>query len=144
MTVAWLFPGQGSQKAGMGRDLAGAFESARRVFDDANDTLGFDLARLCFDGPDDELQRTENAQPALLATSVAALGAARERFAELALPAYVAGHSLGEFTALVAAGVLDFADALRLVRRRGELMQEADPAGGMVAVIGLDADAIER
>ncbi|HKW79331.1 MAG TPA: ACP S-malonyltransferase [Candidatus Limnocylindria bacterium] len=142
--IAWVFPGQGSQKTGMGKELAGRFPSARRTFDEANEALGFDLARLCFDGPDDELQRTANAQPALLATSVAALAAAREALGDLASPRFVAGHSLGEFTALVSAGVLAFADALRLVRRRGELMQAADPSGGMAAVIGLDAAAVER
>jgi [acyl-carrier-protein] S-malonyltransferase len=144
MSVAWIFPGQGSQKAGMGKELAATFGAARRTYDEANEIVGFDLARLCFEGPDDELQLTANAQPALLATSIAALAAARERFSDVAPPAFVAGHSLGEFTALVSAGVLTFADALRLVRRRGELMQEADPSGAMLAAIGLDADAIER
>ncbi|HYY54252.1 MAG TPA: ACP S-malonyltransferase [Candidatus Dormibacteraeota bacterium] len=144
MAVAWIFPGQGSQKAGMGKELAAAFVAARRVFDEANDVLGFDLRRLCFEGPDDELQRTANAQPALLASSIAALAAARESAGDLAAPAVVAGHSLGEFSALVATEAIGFADALRLVRRRGELMQEADPSGGMLAVMGLDAETIAR
>ncbi len=144
MSVAWVFPGQGSQRAGMGRDLAERYPSSARTLEDANAILGFDLRRLCFGGPDDELQRTANAQPALLAISIVALRAAEEGLGALEQPAFVAGHSLGEFTALVAAGVLDFADALRLVRRRGVLMQEADPAGGMLAVLGLDANAIER
>src|SRR5438094_1376831 len=142
--VAWIFPGQGSQKAGMGRELASSFTSAKGIFADANDVLGFDLARLCFEGPDDELQQTANAQPALLVTSLAALAAARETVGAVAAPSLLAGHSLGEFTALVAAEVLVFADALRLVRRRGELMQAADPSGGMLAVIGLDAEAAAR
>ncbi|OLC55678.1 MAG: [acyl-carrier-protein] S-malonyltransferase [Chloroflexi bacterium 13_1_40CM_4_68_4] len=142
--VAWVFPGQGSQKAGMGRELAGSFASARRIFADANEVLGFDLMRLCFEGPEDELQRTANAQPALLTTSIAALAAAKEALGGLAAPTLVAGHSLGEFTALVAAEVLAFADALRLVRRRGELMEAADTSGGMIAVIGLDADVVAR
>lgn len=142
MTIAWIFPGQGSQRAGMGRALAERYASAARAFEEANDALGFDLRRLCFEGPDEELQRTANAQPALLATSIAALRAAAEALGALAAPACVAGHSLGEYSALVAAGALTFGDALRLVRRRGELMQEADPAGGMAAVLGLDADAV--
>ena len=128
----------------MGRELARRFPSAARALEEANAVLGFDLRRLCFEGPEDALQRTVNAQPALLATSIAALRAAEESLGTLQPPAFVAGHSLGEFTALVAAEVLDLADALRLVRRRGELMHEADPSGGMLAVIGLDADAIER
>ncbi len=142
--IAWVFPGQGSQKAGMGLALCERFASARGTLDEANAALGFDLASLCFEGPDEELQRTANAQPALLATSIAALRAAGEALGTLATPAFVAGHSLGEFTALVAAGVLELTDALRLVRRRGELMSEADVAGGMLAIIGLDADAVER
>jgi len=128
----------------MGKALAERFPSARRVFDEANEALGFDLARLCFEGPDDELQRTVNAQPALLATSVAAVHAARDTLGRLEAPAFVAGHSLGEFTALVVAEVLDVAAALRLVRRLGELMQAADPSGGMLAVIGMDVEAVER
>ncbi len=142
MSVAWLFPGQGSQQVGMGRALAERYPSASRTFDEANTALGFDLRAVCFDGPEAELQRTANAQPALLATSIAALRAAREDFGELAVPAFIAGHSLGEFTALVAAGVLELADALRLVRKRGELMQAADASGAMAAVLGLDADVI--
>lgn len=128
----------------MGRELAHRYASAAHVFDEANDTLGFDLRRLCFEGPEDELQRTVNAQPALLATSLAAVRAAEEARGPLSLPQLLAGHSLGEFSALVVAGVLALGDALRLVRRRGELMQEADAAGGMAAVIGLEVEAIER
>jgi [acyl-carrier-protein] S-malonyltransferase len=152
VAIAWLFPGQGSQTVGMGKELAERYASAMRVFEEANDALGFDLGTLCFAGPQSELDRTANTQPALLATSIAALRAAQEA-GHLAEPAVVLGHSLGEFTAIVAAGALTLADALRLVRRRGELMQAASlsrpgapaPAGGgMAAVLGLDADAVAR
>ena len=140
-TVAWLFPGQGSQVVGMGKALAEHSPLARLAYEEANEALGFDLAALCWTGPQEELDRTANAQPALLATSIAALRAACEAgIAER--PVVAAGHSLGEFSALVAVGVLTLPDAVRLVRRRGELMQAADPAGGMAAVIGLDAAAI--
>jgi [acyl-carrier-protein] S-malonyltransferase len=136
-----MFPGQGSQVVGMGKDLAERYPSALRVFDEASDAIGVDLKRLSWDGPQDELDRTANTQPALLAACLAALRAADEA-APLAAPVAVMGHSLGEFTALVAAGALSLADAVRLVRRRGELMQAADPSGGMLAVLGLDADKI--
>ena len=140
--VAWLFPGQGSQVVGMGQALAEHSQVARLAFEEANDALGFDLAGLCWSGPQDELDRTVNAQPALLTTSVAALRAAREAGLD-GRPVVAAGHSLGEFSALVALGVLGLPDAVRLVRRRGELMQAAaDPSGGMAAVIGLDAAAV--
>ena len=140
--TAWLFPGQGSQGVGMGKALADAFDEARRTFEEANAALGFDLRRLCWEGPEDELARTANAQPAILTASIAALRAARARgLREDGV--LLAGHSLGEFTALVAGEALAFADALRLVRRRGELMQAADASGGMAAVIGLDAEAVD-
>jgi len=142
--IAWLFPGQGSQTVGMSRELAERYASAARAFEEANDALGSDLRALCWEGPQSELDRTANTQPALLTASIAALRAADEALDGLHEPVVVAGHSLGEFTALVAAGALALADAVRLVRRRGELMQEADPSGGMVAVIGLDADAITK
>jgi [acyl-carrier-protein] S-malonyltransferase len=142
--VAWLFPGQGSQAVGMGSELAARYRSAADVFAEANDALGVDLRRMCFEGPQDELDRTANTQPALLAASIAALRAAEEASSGLAEPIFVLGHSLGEFTALVAAGALALADAVRLVRTRGELMQAADPEGGMAAVLGLDADAVAR
>jgi [acyl-carrier-protein] S-malonyltransferase len=139
-----MFPGQGSQVVGMGKDLAERYPSAMRVFNEASDAIGVDLKRLSWDGPQEELDRTANTQPALLAACVAALRAADEAARPLAAPTAVMGHSLGEFTALVAAGALSLADAVRLVRRRGELMQAADPSGGMLAVLGLDADAITR
>src|SRR2546428_14177841 len=128
----------------MGKELAAAYASAARVFAEANEALGVDLRRLCFEGPQAELDRTANTQPALLAASIAALRAAEEESGELAEPVVVLGHSLGEFSAIVAAGALPLPDALRLVRRRGELMQAADPAGGMAAVLGLDAPAGAR
>jgi [acyl-carrier-protein] S-malonyltransferase len=140
--VAWLFPGQGSQMVGMGRELAERYASAARAFDEASDALGLDMRALCWNGPQSELDRTANTQPALLTASIAALRAAEEAAGGLEEPVVAMGHSLGEFTALVAAGALALADAAVLVRRRGELMQEADPSGGMLAIIGLDADVI--
>ena len=139
-----MFPGQGSQVVGMSRELADRYASARRVFDEGSDAIGLDLRRLAWKGPPDELDRTANTQPALLVASVAALRAAEDASGALSGPLVVLGHSLGEFTALVAAGALSLADATRLVRKRGELMQAADPSGGMLAVLGLDADAIGR
>lgn len=144
--VAHLFPGQGAQAVGMGRDLYDNFPAARRVFDEADEALGFALSKLCFDGPDTELRRTVNTQPAILVTSIAALRAAEEARPEIlgGAPSLVAGHSLGEYTALIAAGSLDFADALRLVRERGRLMEycsELAP-GTMAAVLGMDDEAV--
>jgi [acyl-carrier-protein] S-malonyltransferase len=138
---AALFPGQGSQKVGMGQDLAREHAAARRVFEEAGDVLGESLSELCFEGPEEDLRLTRNTQPALLATSVAAWRVVAD---ELPAPAVAAGHSLGEFSALVAAGVLDFADALRAVRVRGEAMQDAVPVGvgAMAAVIGLDGERV--
>ena len=141
--AAWLFPGQGSQTVGMSRELAERYPSAMRVFDEASDALGLDVKRLAWEGPQGDLDRTANTQPALLTASIAALRAAQEA-GELAAPVALLGHSLGEFTALVAGGALPLADAVRLVRKRGELMQAADPSGGMIAVIGGDTDAIAR
>ena len=140
--AAFVFPGQGSQFVGMGHALYEASAAARRVFDHADEILGFPLARLCFEGPADELEDTINAQPAILTMSAAALEAMNERAdagGEPITPIVVAGHSLGEFTALVAADVLDFPAALGLVRERGRLMKEAgeEQPGGMAAVIGL-------
>jgi [acyl-carrier-protein] S-malonyltransferase len=124
--TAFLFPGQGSQFAGMGRSLAEAYTQAAEVFQTADSALGFNLSRLCFEGPEEELKLTENQQPALLTVSVAACAVLRDKGLS---PDYVAGHSLGEYSALVAAGSLDFTDAVRLVRKRGQYMQEAVPAG---------------
>ncbi|MHB1005143.1 MAG: ACP S-malonyltransferase [Chloroflexota bacterium] len=141
--VAFLFPGQGSQTVGMGRSLWDASDAARTVLRQADDVLGFSLTRLCFEGPEDELRETKNAQPAIFAVSLAALACVRELLGEEPVPDFVAGHSLGEFTALVAAGALTFADGLRLVRRRGELMSAANKhrPGTMAAVLGgTDAD----
>ncbi|HEV2011590.1 MAG TPA: ACP S-malonyltransferase [Candidatus Limnocylindria bacterium] len=140
---AWLFPGQGSQIVGMGKALADQFPDAARTYNEANEALGFDLRALCWDAPTSELERTANAQPAILATSIAALRAAQAQGLKLDAPILL-GHSLGEFTALAASGAIEFADALRLVRKRGELMQAADTSGGMAAVLGLDADAVAK
>ena len=141
--IACLFPGQGSQWVGMGKALAEAHPVCRDAFIEADAALGEPLSRLCFDGPEEALQLTENTQPAILAASVAAWRLLASR--GLA-PAFVAGHSLGEYSAHVAAGTLPFADALRIVRRRGRYMQEAVPvgAGAMAAVIGLDADRVSQ
>jgi [acyl-carrier-protein] S-malonyltransferase len=141
--IAYIFPGQGSQSPGMGRDLAENFPAARAVFEEADEALGFSLSRLCFEGPAEELQLTENTQPAILATSVAVLRSMElEGFPP---PAFVAGHSLGEYSALVAARALPLADALRIVRKRGRYMQEAVPvgAGAMAAILGLDLETVE-
>src|SRR5204863_217736 len=135
--IACLFPGQGCQKAGMGRALADAFPVCRRTFDEADAALGEPLSRLIFDGPEDRLTLTENAQPAILAVSVAAFRLLESRGIR---PAFVAGHSLGEYSAHVAADTFAFADALRIVRRRGRYMQEAVPvgAGAMAAPVRWD------
>ena len=139
--LAFVFPGQGSQKVGMGRDWAEAHPEAAAVFEEADRVLGFDLSRLIWEGPEEELTLTANLQPALVATSVAILRAVETTGAR---PVAVAGHSLGEYSALVAAGALELADAVRLTRRRGELMQEAVPVGvgAMAAILALDDDAV--
>lgn len=143
LRYAFVFPGQGSQQVGMGRPWAEAFPASQAVFEEADRVLGFELSRLCWEGPEDELKLTANLQPALLATSVAILRAVETTSAR---PVAVAGHSLGEYSALVAAGSLELADALRLVRRRGELMQEAVPVGqgAMAAILALDDAQVER
>ena len=134
--VAFIFPGQASQYSGMGKELADKFSGARAVFDEADKTLGFAVSKLCFEGTEDDLKLTANTQPAILAVSVAALRVLAEKGMT---PDYVAGHSLGEYSALVAAGSLSFADAVKLVRKRGTYMQEAVPAGqgSMAAIMGL-------
>jgi [acyl-carrier-protein] S-malonyltransferase len=139
VSLAFLFPGQGSQKVGMGRALAEAFPEARAVYDEADAALGLSLSRLCFEGPAEELTLTAHAQPAILATSVAALRVLERQTGWR--PDFVAGHSLGEYTALVAAGTLALADAVRVVHLRGKFMQEAVPpgVGAMAAIVGLDA-----
>jgi [acyl-carrier-protein] S-malonyltransferase len=145
--IGLIFPGQGSQAVGMGKELAERSDVARDVFNEADDILGFPLSTLCFEGPAAELEDTYNAQPALLAMSVAALRDVEDRGWSANIPfepIVTAGHSLGQFTAMVAARVLEFADALRLVRERGRLMKEAGELrpGGMAAVIGMDDDAL--
>jgi [acyl-carrier-protein] S-malonyltransferase len=141
--IGIMFPGQGSQSVGMGQDLYDTYPAARRVFEEANDALGFDLAALCFEGPEETLTLTTNAQPAIVTTSIAALRVLQEHV-DLTVDV-VAGHSLGEYTALVCAGSLEFADAVRSVRKRGEFMQEAVPVGvgTMAAIIGLTQDEVE-
>ena len=137
--IAHVFPGQGSQSVGMGYKLCQSSPKAKEVFQEADEALQFSLSRLCFEGPEDELRQTINAQPAIMTVSIACLRAASE-VNHTVSPSFVAGHSLGEYTALVAANVLGFADAIRLVRERGRLMQKAGEIkpGGMAAVIGLD------
>ena len=141
--LAFLFPGQGSQQAGMGRDLWENFPAARETLQEADEALGFSLSRLCFEGPAEELQLTANTQPAILACSVAAY---RVLAQQGITPSSVAGHSLGEYSALVAAGSLHFADALRIVRHRGQYMQEAVPVGtgGMAALLGISLERVEE
>jgi [acyl-carrier-protein] S-malonyltransferase len=141
--VAFVFPGQGSQAVGMGRGLYDDSAAARSVFEEADEVLGFHLSRMCFEGPEDVLRQTVNAQPAILTVSIAYLSASPGL--EGVTPSYVAGHSLGEYTALAAAGVLRFREALHLARERGRLMQQAGEhtAGGMVAILGLDEAVIE-
>lgn len=141
--TAFVFPGQGAQYVGMGKDLAGRFESAREVFERADDAMSEKLSSLCWEGPESSLTLTANAQPAILAASVACLEVLREHGIK---PARVAGLSLGEYTALVSAGSLEFGDALRVVRQRGIAMQEACPEGkgAMAAIVGLPTEAVER
>ena len=143
MDIVLLFPGQGSQKPGMGKDLADAFAPACRVFEEADRALGFPLSSLCFAGPEDQLTSTQNAQPALLAHSAAAWAVVKEHIAQRVRAA--AGHSVGEFSAYYAAGAFTLADALRLVRRRGELMYESgvQRPGAMAAIIGLSESVVE-
>jgi [acyl-carrier-protein] S-malonyltransferase len=141
---AFLFPGQGSQYVGMAHNLHTTSPSARAAFEQADGILGFALSRLCFEGPEEALNDTYNTQPAILTSSIAALRALEEQ--GLGQPAYVAGHSLGEFSALVAAGALSFEDGLKVVRERGRLMKQADDQspGGMAAIIALDREIVEK
>jgi len=145
--IAYVFPGQGSQKVGMGRDLFVNFKSAREVFIQADETLGFSLSRLCFEGPEDELKQTINTQPALVTMSLACYQAAIDFCGKenVPSPAFLAGHSLGEYIALAIAGVLDYSTAIYLARERGRLMQEAGQLnpGGMAAILGLDENSVD-
>ena len=137
---AFLFPGQGSQYVGMGKDLKDNFKVAADVFEVADDALSEKLSKLCFEGPEDDLKLTMNTQPAILAVSIAALRVLQQESG--IVPALVGGHSLGEFSALVTSGVLKFADAVRILRKRGTFMQEA--IGGMAAILGMDTEAVEK
>lgn len=145
--IAYVFPGQGSQKVGMGHDLFDSFKSAREVFIQADETLGFSLSRLCFEGPENELKQTVNTQPALVTVSLACYQAAIELCGKENVPApvFLAGHSLGEYTALAISGVLDYSSAIYLARERGRLMQEAGEKnpGGMAAILGLDENTVD-
>ena len=141
-SLAFVFPGQGAQYVGMGKDLYGQFSVAKQVFSEAEEALGFPLGQLCFSGPEADLKLTENTQPAILTVSIAAL---RVLESETDLkPAFVAGHSLGEYSALVCVGAIAFKDAVKVVRQRGRLMQEAVPAdaGAMAVIMGLDREAV--
>src|SRR5215472_5869239 len=142
MKIAFVFPGQGAQYAGMGRDVAEKFPVARAAFNDADAALDFPISRLCFEGPEDELKLTENTQPAILTTSIAFFRIFEEKGIR---PDFVAGHSLGEYWALVAAASLPLSEAVRLVRRRGRYMQEGVPVGvgAMAAILGLDLPAVQ-
>lgn len=149
MKTSFVFPGQGSQFVGMGRDLYASSPAARAIFDEADKVLGYSLSKICFEGPEEKLNDTEFAQPAILTVSMAYLEALREKLrerGEVLEPAFVAGHSLGEYTALVAVGSVSFADGLRLVAERGRLMKEDGERtpGGMAAVIGLSYESLVR
>jgi [acyl-carrier-protein] S-malonyltransferase len=141
--IAFIFPGQGSQHPGMGKDLADNFPAARQVFEEADNALGFSLSDLCFNGPAEQLQLTENTQPAILTSSIAALRAMQAE--GFPAPDFVAGHSLGEYSALVAASALSLSDAVKIVRARGSYMQEAVPVGtgAMAAILGADLQTVK-
>lgn len=140
-SIALIFPGQGSQVVGMGKELAEKFPAARQTFEEADDALGYKLSRVCFEGPEEQLRLTEITQPAILTTAVAAL---RVVETQIPRPSYVAGHSLGEYAAHVASGTFSFADAVRTVRQRGKYMQEAVPVGegAMAAILGMDLEKV--
>jgi [acyl-carrier-protein] S-malonyltransferase len=140
-TIAFLFPGQGSQAVGMGKDLAEKYPAARQTFEEADDALGYKLSTVCFEGPEDQLRLTEITQPAILTVSIAALRVLETRIPK---PSYVAGHSLGEYSAHVASGTFGFADAVRTMRNRGKYMQEAVPVGvgAMAAILGMDLEKV--
>jgi [acyl-carrier-protein] S-malonyltransferase len=142
-TIALLFPGQGSQAVGMGKDLAEKYPIARQTFEEADEALGYKLSAICFGGPEDQLRLTEITQPAILTVSIAAMRVLENRIPK---PTYVAGHSLGEYSAHVAAGTFSFADAVRTVRNRGKYMQEAVPVGvgAMAAILGMDAEKVTK
>jgi [acyl-carrier-protein] S-malonyltransferase len=140
-TIALIFPGQGSQVVGMGKDLVENYPAARHTFQEADEVLGYELSRMCFEGPEEQLRLTEVTQPAILTVSVAALRVLETRMAK---PRFVAGHSLGEYSAHVASGTFTFADAVRTVRNRGKYMQEAVPVGvgAMAAILGMEVDRV--
>jgi [acyl-carrier-protein] S-malonyltransferase len=142
--IAYIFPGQGSQSVGMGKDLVEAFPTAAQVFEEADGALDLNLSKMCFEGPEEDLKLTTNTQPAILTASIAALRVLQEKLSSDI--AYVAGHSLGEYSALVCAGAIAFADAVRTVRKRGEFMQDAVPVGTgtMAAIIGLAREKVEE
>src|SRR5271167_3385032 len=142
-SIAFLFPGQGSQSVGMGKELADNYAIARRTFEEADEALGYKLSQVCFEGPEEKLRLTEITQPAILTASIAAWRVLNEKGVK---PAYVAGHSLGEYSAHVAAGTLTFADAVRTVRNRGQYMQEAVPVGvgAMAAILGMAIDKVSE
>lgn len=142
--LAFVFPGQGAQHAGMGKELSENFAVAREVFEEANDALGIDLAKMCYVGPEEDLKLTTNTQPAILTMSVAALRVVQQETG--LIPDFVAGHSLGEYSALVASGAITFADAVSLVRKRGAYMQQAVPVGtgAMAAVLGIETELLEQ
>jgi [acyl-carrier-protein] S-malonyltransferase len=141
--LALIFPGQGSQAVGMGKDLAKRFPEARQTFEEADEALGYKLSQLCFEGPEEQLRLTEMTQPAILTTSIAAF---RVLESQIPRPAFVAGHSLGEYSAHVASGTFSFADAVRTVRKRGKYMQEAVPVGvgAMAAILGMDLEKVNE